>query len=111
MAFDVITPAQMGRGAITAVTATFYTVGSLTRSILKTIDICNTTISSKRVTVYLVPSGGSASDSTTLIGNVLIPAYGVFQWAGSQVLNTGDTIRAVASSTGCTLNASGAEVI
>jgi hypothetical protein len=109
MAFDVITPAQLGRGAITTGTTTFYTVGSLNRAIVKTIDISNTTAYQKRVTVYLVPSGGSASDDNTLIPNVLVPGYGVFQWSGAQVLNEDDIIQSTASATGCTINISGGE--
>lgn len=109
MAFDVITPSSLGRGAITTGVTTFYTVPSLTRAILKTIDLCNTNATATTITVYLVPSGGTAEDATTLVPTVSVNANKMFQWTGAQILNTGDTIQAVASATGTTINASGGE--
>lgn len=107
MAFDVITPAQLGRGSVTSVIATFYTVQSLERVIVKTIDICNTNITPVTATVYLVPAGGAASDATTLVPGVTLTPKKMFQWSGAQVLNTGDTIQAVSSVSGVTVNISG----
>ena len=109
MAFDVITPTKLGQGALTSVIATVYTVPSLERAIVKTIDICNTNTVTVTVTVYLVPSGGSAIDSTTLIPSIDISAKGMFQWAGAQVLNDGDTISALSSISGVTINISGGQ--
>jgi hypothetical protein len=107
MAFGIITPAQLGQGSIGIAVSTFHTVPTLTRSIVKSIDLCNTTAAPVRLTVYLVPSGGSASAANTLIPNVSLLPYGVMQWFGSQVLNEGDTIQAVAAAVGCTINVSG----
>ena len=109
MAFDVITPSQLGRGAITTGTTTFYTVGSLNRTIVKTIDIANTNSSSITVTVYLVPSGGSASAANALVPGVTLTANRMFQWTGAQVIVEGDTIQAIASTTGVAINISGGE--
>lgn len=113
MAFDSITPAKLGRGAIstTPTVDTLYTVPSLTRTIVKTIDLSNTTAAPLSVTVYLVESGGSPGASNTLIPNSSIPGYGIFQWSGSQVLNAGDSIRATASGAGVTINISGGECV
>jgi len=107
MAFDIITPTNLGRGPVLASTTTFYTVSSLERVIVKTIDICNTGGSPLNVTVYLVPSGQSAATGNTIIPNIVIAANFLFQWCGAQVLNEGDTIQAVASATGTTINISG----
>lgn len=109
MAFDVITPIKIVQQAITTGTTTIYTVPSLSRVIVKTIDICNTNSTNETCTIYLVPSGGSAGNSTTLIPGVIILASGMFQWGGAQVLEEGDTIQAVSSATGVTVNISGAE--
>ena len=109
MAFNVITPAQLGRGAITTSTTTFYTVGSLNRTIVKTIDICNTTTKTLTVTVYLVPTSGTAGTSNTLIPSITLKAKGMFQWSGAQVLVESDTIQSVASVAGATINISGGE--
>lgn len=110
MAFTDIEPVKLGQGAVTTGTTTFYTVGSLKRAIVKTIDICNTSSTSAvSVTVYLVPSGSSASTSNTLVPAVVVPHNGIFQWTGAQVLNEGDTIQATASITGSTITMSGGE--
>lgn len=111
MAFDVIIPAKLGRGNVstTPTVTTFYTVGSLNRTIVKSIDLCNTGATPLTVTVYLVPSGGSPGADNTLIPGITIGAYSMFQWSGAQVLNEGDTIRGVASASGITINISGGE--
>lgn len=113
MAFDVITPAKLGRGAIgvSPTVTTFTTVPTLQRDIVKTIDIANTTAASINVTVYLVESGGTAGASNTLIPNITVSAYGMLQWSGAQVLNSGDTIQATASASGTTINISGGEAV
>jgi len=113
MAYDLITPAKLGRGAISAspTVDTIYTTPSGIRSIVKDIDLSNTTAAAINVTVYLVESGGSPGAANTLIPNVSVPGYGIFQWSGSQVLNAGDSIRTTASAAGSTINASGAECV
>lgn len=112
MAFDVITPVKLGQAAITAGVTTLYTVPSLTRTFVKDIDVCNTSsTASATVTVYLVPSGGTAGTSNTLVPGVVIPPNGMFQWSGNQIMNAGDTIQILASATGCTINAGGGEAV
>tara|TARA_R110002126_G_scaffold37750_3_gene113484 strand:- start:530 stop:865 length:336 start_codon:yes stop_codon:yes gene_type:complete len=109
MAFDVITPYKLGQSSLTAVVATVHTVPTLERTIVKTIDICNTNTTSVTVIVYLVPSGDSATTSNILIPGATITAKGMFQWGGAQVLNTGDTIQALSSTSGVNINVSGAQ--
>lgn len=113
MDFRRITPAKLGRGAIgtTPTVTTFYTVPTLKRAIVKTMDICNTTAAALTVTVYLVESGGSPGAANTLVPGVTVAANGMFQWSGSQILNAGDTIQATASGAGCTINVSGGECV
>jgi len=113
MAFSSITPVKLGRGAVdtTPTVTTVYTVPTLTRAIVKTIDLCNTTAAALTVTVYLVESGGTAGAANTLVPGVNVAANGVFQWTGTQVLNAGDTIQATASGAGITINASGGEAV
>lgn len=113
MAFRYITPTKLGRGALatTPTLTTVYTVPTLTRTIVKTIDLANTTAGGLTVTVYLVESGGTAGASNTLIPTMAIPANGVIQWTGAQVLNAGDSIQANASASGVTINCSGGECV
>jgi hypothetical protein len=111
VAYDLITPVKLGRGAISTspTVDTIYTVPSLARAIVKDIDISNTTGGPLTVTVYLVESGGSPGASNTLIPTISIAANTAFQWIGTQILNAGDSLRTTASGAGLTINASGAE--
>jgi len=111
MAFDVISPAKLGQGAVGITPSTFYTVPSNTRTFVKDIDVCNTTAVAKLIRVYLVPSGDSAGTANALFYDLTIPGNGSLQWTGSQILDVGDTIQAEADAVGCTLNASGGEAV
>ena len=71
----------------------------------------NTTSSAVGVYVSLVPSGGTAGTSNALFYNVQLPANTIVQWAGSQILDAGDTIQVKASATGCTITVSGGEAV
>lgn len=113
MAFDVITPTNMGRGSISAspTVDVQHTIPTHERGILKTIDIANTTSVALQVIVYLVPSGGSPGASNILIPDCSIPANGFLQWSGAQVLSEGDTIRTTANGSGLTFHASGGAAV
>lgn len=113
MAFSSIIPAKLGRGAVdtSPTVTTVYTVPTLTRALVKTIDLCNTSATTLTVTVYLVESGGTAGAANTIIPGITIVANGIFQWTGTQVLNAGDKIQATASGSGITINTSGAECV
>lgn len=113
MAFDVITPTKLGRGALATspTLTTVYTVPSITRTIVKTIDVCNTTTSRLTVNVYLVESGGAAGTSNALLYAMSVPPSGIVQWSGAQVLDAGDKIQANGSASGLTINVSGGECV
>ena len=111
MAYQNITPLQLGQAAITTSYTTIYTVPSspATRTYVKDIDIINTTSATINIYVSLVPSGGTAGTSNALFYNTPLPLNTIVQWAGSQVLNAGDTIQVKASAVGCTITVSGGE--
>lgn len=111
MAFDAIVPVNLGRGSVdvSPTVTTFRITPTLSRDILKTLDISNTGVVVRRVTVYLVPDGGSPGSSNALIPEVEVQGNGVFQWSGAQVLEEGDSIQATANGSGLTLHASGGE--
>ena len=111
MAFQNVTPIKLGQAAIGVTVSTLYTVPASTRTYVKDLDIANTTASSLNVSVFLVPSGGSAGNTNILIPGITIPPSGMFQWSGTQFLNAGDTVQVIASATGCTINASGGEAV
>jgi hypothetical protein len=109
MAFQRITPAKLAQAAVTAGTTTIYTVPASTRTMIKEMDICNTTAGTLTLNVHLVPSGGSATTANALFYNASISANTTLQWSGVQVLNVGDTIRVQGSGLGLTINISGGE--
>lgn len=109
MAFQRITPAKLAQAAITAGTTTVYTVPASTRTMLKEIDICNTTAGALTVNVHLVPSAGTAGTGNALFYGTSINANSTLQWSGVQVMNAGDTIQVQGSGLGLTILASGGE--
>ena len=111
MAFSTITPVQLGQAPITNGYTTIYTVPVSTRTFVKDIDICNTTAGAVNVTVNLVPKSGSPTTDNALLYHITLPAYTVFQWSGSQIMDTEGTIQVFGSAVGCTITASGGEAI
>ena len=111
MAFNNITPLQLGQAAMTTSYATIYTVPANTRTYVKDIDVVNTTSASIGIYISLVPSGGIAGTSNALFYNTPLPLNTIVQWAGSQILNEGDTIQVKASAVGCTITVSGGEAV
>ena len=111
MAYNNITPLQLGQAAITTSYATIYTVPTNTRTYVKDMDIVNTTSATIGIYVSLVPKSGTAGTSNALFYNTPLPLNTIVQWAGSQILNEGDTIQVKASATGCTITVSGGEAV
>lgn len=112
MAYDAITPVKMGQGSIGTSATTRYTVPALTRAIVTSISICNTsTTASINVSVYVVPSGGSPGATNILLSNIALPPNGVFDMTGALVMNPGDFISDIASAAGCTITITGGEAL
>ena len=59
--------------------------------------MCNTTSSTRTVTVYAYASGGSAGDATTIVKDLEIAPYDTFIWAGSEkfILDTSGVVSAL----------------
>lgn len=111
MAYSTITPVKLGQTAITTSATTLYTTPASTRSLVKEIDVVNTTASSATFDVYLVPSAGTAGTANALFYQQPLNAKETLQWNGLQVMNVGDTIQVKASVTGLTITASGGEAV
>lgn len=88
-----------------------YTVPVNTRVIIKSIDIANNGSGAAAVTLWLVPSGGSAGADTLLIPTVSIAKNTIFQWTGTQVLHAAGAIHADTDISGVTITVSGGEYI
>lgn len=111
MAYNDITPIQLGQAAITTGVTTLYTVPALTRAFLKDLDIVNTSAGALTYRIFLVPSAGTAGTANALFYDFPIDSKENIQWTGTQILNAGDTIQIQASGTGITITASGAEAV
>lgn len=107
--YQNIYPIQLGQTALTTAYQIVYTAPAVTKTFVKTIDIANTNATAVTVYVSLVPPAGTASTSNALFYNVNIPAYSTLQWTGTELINTGGTLQAKASTTGVTLTSSGGE--
>jgi hypothetical protein len=111
MAYQNITPLQLGQTEITTGYTTLYTAPVNTRTYVKDINICNTTGISCTVTICLVPSLGSAGTENALIYNLVLFGSDLYRWQGVQIMNAGDTLQVKASATGATITVSGGEAV
>jgi len=109
MAFQTIVPNQLGQAAIGTPVSTLYTVPASRARFLRTWIFCNTTPAPILVSIFIVPSPGAAGPGNALMYNAQVPGNSTVQWSGSQVMPTGATLQAQASSAGITITASGGE--
>lgn len=109
-----INPKRLVEGTVlTASAVTQYTAPGLTKTVIKKVTATNTTSSAQTVTLYLIPSGGTAGAANTNTIVQTIPANSGLELylAENHVLEPGDFIQALASATASiTLMASGIEV-
>jgi len=94
------TPTRLVQGSqLSTTVAAYYTVGSGEKATISQMTLTNVTASPVTVTVYLVPSGNTAGDRSTLSKVHSIPAYGTWICydAIGHTLSTGEQIQAFAS--------------
>lgn len=97
---------------LTASAATYYTTPANTLSTIAAMSVTNTTATARTVTVYLVPSGGSAGVTNCVCSARTVAPGETFNVPGAigQTLAAGGFISALAdSATALTLVASGYE--
>ena len=98
---------------LTASVATYYTCGTNTTAVIQSASVVNTSANARTVTVYRVPSGGTAAASNMLISAFSLgpgEAYTCPELLG-KVLGAGDTIQALAdSTTAVSIQVSGVEI-
>ena len=101
-------------GQLTASAATYYTCPSNTKALIKKLTFTNNDTSARTVTVYLVPSAGTAGVTNILTKAASIAAgatYEAFEAEG-HILTAGATLQALADVTSMvTINASGVEIV
>lgn len=101
-------PAQL-----TASAATYYIVPANTSCLIKKITATNNDTVARTVTIYLVPSGGSAGVTNIIMKTKAIAAAETYEFTEIEghVISTGDTIQALADSASqVTFQGSGVEI-
>lgn len=111
MAFDVISPVQLGQAAIAVLGTTLYTTPANTRSFVKSMTLCNTTSGAITFNFHLIPSGGTAGTDNALFYGSSIAPNTTIQWDGVQIMNDGDSLYLSADVVGLTITVSGAEAV
>ena len=102
---------RIGQGAVASGSGTkLYTVPSQYRAAVNDIVVANTGTSALTFKLHLVPVGGSADTTNMMFPDISVPANSMVHWSGNQILNAGDYIQAIGSSTGLTVNITGDEV-
>lgn len=109
MAYQNIIATKLGQQEATTSYVLLYKTPANARTIVKSFDICNTNSSNAKFYISLVPAGATAGTDNAIFYNTNIPGYSTVQWCGTQVLNPGDMIYIKASTTGCTISATGGE--
>jgi hypothetical protein len=90
--------------------ATLYTASAVT-AIIKSIRICNTTTSDATCRIFLVPSGGTADQTTSIYYDFNIPANSTLSDDGFHILEASGTLQVrTGTASALTFTASGAEV-
>lgn len=93
----VVEPTMVGSS-----TTTLYTVDAGQTVAINQATVCNTDASARTLTVYVVPSGGSASATTTLVKDLSLAAgetKALYELEG-HLLTPSMSIRAIASTAG-----------
>lgn len=85
------------------------TSGSYT--IIKSINVANTSISSEVFSINLVPSGGTVGVSNVVVGNINMTANNVFSYETSIVMPAGSTLQVSQLATNLTFIISGVEYV
>ncbi|MBK7082868.1 MAG: hypothetical protein IPH55_19730 [Betaproteobacteria bacterium] len=103
-------PTRLVQAVCTGSSVTVYTVPASTRAIIKDLLICNLGSGTPTFTIDLVPSGGSVSSTTKWYNAYALTANQHLHLRVSAVLEAGDTIRILASTTSAVaINVHGAE--
>ena len=98
---------------LTATAVALYTVAVSTQCVIRTIALANHSVASQTTTVYFVPSGGTADDTTTVIKEIAVPAKTTIVLDGLKglLLIAGESIYMEASNANdITVTASGTEI-
>jgi hypothetical protein len=107
--YQTIIPTKFCQAEIPLVPTPIYTVPELTVSIMKSIDVTNTTGADIEFSLWLVPGGSSPVLANCLYSDQTVTPDVNLQWISVQVLNTTEQIWVQASNPGLVIQISGGE--
>jgi len=99
--------ALLYQGQLPTSSGLLYTASASVPSIIRTVNICNTTGSTLGFYIFCVPSGGTTATSNAMFYGVTIAANSVASWDTAQVLPSGGMIYGYSSASGVTVSISG----
>jgi hypothetical protein len=110
-----ITNKRLTEGTVlTTTAATMYTAPTATSTLIKKVTFANVAAVAVTVTAYLIPLGGTAGASNTILLTVSVGANSTFEAyvMENHVLATGDFVQALCSAaTSVTFAMSGIEIL
>jgi hypothetical protein len=109
--YNNVPTSSLFSGAASTSASVLYTAGTGSSSHLNTINICNTATSSATFSLYIVPSGGSASASNAIFYNCPIPANTTTLWTGTLVIPASGTLQGNASAATVTFSIAGGSAV
>lgn len=109
--FQSITPLQLAFYPVQTVDEVIYTTPLITRTLVKDINIANTTAAAITINLHIVEVTGAVTPANALLYGFSIAANSVYRWTGTQIMNAGGKISVKASATGLTVFISGAEAV
>lgn len=93
----------VGIGAGTLV----YTAPSQFHADVRDILIANTSATSIRFTLHLVPPSDTPSAGNVIFPSVVVPANTLIQWTGDQTIQPGGFLQAIGTALGITVTVNG----
>ena len=105
------TAKPLATGQVTTTATNVYTVPAGTTTRISEIALTNTGAATEHITIWVVPSGGTAGNSNVLFHEYDVP-HGVgfpFTFEMGTFMNAGDTIRVDGEATNITYRISGIE--
>jgi hypothetical protein len=106
-----LTEKNLGQAQLTTGTTTLYTVPSSTRTVVRDMQIVNTSLVTATVTVWIDTDGTSATDAEAVLKTFSIAPSDFLHWFGWVVMTAAATIKATASAnSSISITVNGAEI-
>lgn len=110
--YNNVATLQLFSGAATTSASVLYTASSGARSHINCITVCNTAGAGATFSIYIVPSGGTASAANAIFSGSAIAANTTFVTNnGLWIIPPGGTVQALASATTVSFNLTGGSAV